>query len=775
MTLSLCMICKDELDNLKRLAPIVTPHIDEWIVVVPPKDPAISWLKKQDKVKVVVKDHTQKIEPEIHAKMNQYFKIPEDYKLFRFADARTTSFAEATGTHILWLDADDAPHGLERLRELVEGSDADMFEAVYDYGKDTEGNSISDHIRERVIKNNGKFEWKGSELGLIHETIVPKGMFSPYIYSVEDKDFYVEHISDHVQQSSDRNTVALLYEYIKTSGKDPRTTFYLGNELFNHRMFRESIEVMLEYVKVGGWDEERFRAWIYIAQAYAQLGDQKSSRNAYLEAQKELPNRPDSYLGIGESYFEEGDFVKAVEYMLTGLGKPLPDTKHSVDKMRYTFRPSVFIALANLELGRQEDAVKWFVKAAKLNPTHPWISEYKNMFVEAKDLNDYVKSFVKLAQISKRLYPRTLGKMAEIIPDELMGQEILMDFKRRFTIPKVWPNNSIVYYCSSVLEDWGPDSLKTGCGGSEEAVIHLSKRWVDMGYDVTVFCNCPEEKTVDGVKWLRYERFNPRDIFNVLISWRNNVFLESRVARKKLIDVHDVPDNRYYQPEHVKNAKVVVKSDFHRKLFPQLPDDQFIVIPNGIDHAQFKDIPEKVKNNFVYTSSYDRGLEWLLEMWSDIRKEVPDATLDVAYGWQLFDSSPFGKSVGGRDFKQRMLKLLDQEGVTEHGRLNSEDVSKLYLKADIWAYPTDFQEIDCITATKAMAAKCVPITTDYAVMPERNQGVIIKGPISETKEMFKQNVIDLLKDEKRKDTIRNKLDVSQFDWDATAKKWAELF
>ena len=118
---------------------------------------------------------------------------------------------------------------------------------------------------------------------------------------------------------------------------------------------------------------------------------------------------------------------------------------------------------------------------------------------------------------------------------------------------------------------------------------------------------------------------------------------------------------------------------------------------------------------------------------------------------------------------------MEQEGITHHGRLNSEDVSKLYLKADVWAYPTDFMEIDCITATKAMAANCVPITTDYAVMEERNQGVMIESPIAETKEIFKQELIELLKDEDRKEKIRKKLDVSKYDWDATAEEWKKYF
>jgi hypothetical protein len=36
-------------------------------------------------------------------------------------------------------------------------------------------------------------------------------------------------------------------------------------------------------------------------------------------------------------------------------------------------------------------------------------------------------------------------------------------------------------------------------------------------------------------------------------------------------------------------------------------------------------------------SSYDRGLEHLLKMWDRVIDEFPDTTLDVCYGWDLFD------------------------------------------------------------------------------------------------------------------------------------------
>ena len=770
------MIVKEGLDDLKRLKPLVEPFIDEWVVVMPPKDKAISWAKKNG-IKVIVQDFTFSIEEEVHEKINQMgIAVDKNYRLFKFAAARTRSIEECTGDFILWLDADDTPIGIENIKKFVEKHpDSDIFDAVYDYYRDEQGNSISDHVRERVFKNSGKFEWLGGKLGLIHETLLPKKGHIPMRTDFPEEIFRVEHNTDHVDESSIRNHIALLYEYIKTNAEDARTTYYLGVEFFNRGMYEQAIKILLEYTAVGGWDEERYRAYLKVAEAYHLLGDQKSGRNVYLKAIEELPHYPDAYLGIGESYHDDKEYAKAVEFIMTGLQKKLPKTKYVIDETRYTFRPAVYMALAYLQLDMPKEAYEWFTRAYKLNPKHPWIQEYTQVFQEVKDMSDYVTSFVKLGQISQRLYPKTLSKLAEVIPDELKDQELLMDFKWRYTKPKVWGDKSVVFFCSSAFEEWGPESLIKGCGGSEEAIIQLSKRLVKRGFEVTVYNNCIKEGRFDGVDWVRFERFNPRDIFNVLISWRNNQFIDDRIATKKFIDMHDVPDEAFYTDETTKDVKLFVKSHYHRSLFKNIEsDDKFVIIPNGIDTAQFNR-DNKVKNNLVWSSSYDRGLQNLLEMWPDIKKEVPDATLDVYYGFNLFDTTPWGSKPEGQKWKKYMLDMLGQDGVTHHGRVGTEEIAKAYNKADIWAYPTKFPEICCLTATKAMAAGAIPVSTDFAVLKERIQGIMIEGDIEEqsVKDKFKSELISLMKDDKRKEEIRNKMDVSSYDWEKIADRWSE--
>jgi glycosyltransferase involved in cell wall biosynthesis len=366
-----------------------------------------------------------------------------------------------------------------------------------------------------------------------------------------------------------------------------------------------------------------------------------------------------------------------------------------------------------------------------------------------------------------------LHKLAEVVPDGLKDQELLLDFKWRYTKPKVWSDKSVVFFCSHAFEDWGPESLLKGCGGSEEAVIQLTKRLVKLGWDVTVYNNCITEGVIDGVNWVRFERFNPRDMFNIIVSWRNNLFVDECIARQKYVDLHDVPEEKYYDDESTENVKIFVKSQYHRSLLPNVADEKFVIVPNGIDTKQFEKGPEKVRNNMVWTSSYDRGLDKLLAMWPAIKNEVPDATLDVYYGFELFDTTPWGRSEKGRTWKAMMQSLLAQDGIVDHGRVGSDEVAKAYMKADVWAYPTDFPEIDCITATKAMAAGAIPVTTDYAALKERNQGVMVKS--TDALDVFKDELISLLKDDARKAELREKIDVSNYDWNTVASRWNEVF
>lgn len=178
-------------------------------------------------------------------------------------------------------------------------------------------------------------------------------------------------------------------------------------------------------------------------------------------------------------------------------------------------------------------------------------------------------------------------------------------------------------------------------------------------------------------------------------------------------------------------------------------------------------------------SSYDRGLDILLNMWPKIKKAHPDATLDICYGWNLFVKG-YQNNPERMAWKDKIDKLMEQEGITHHGRVDQKKLQKIMLKCGIWAYPTYFQETNCITALQCQRDGVVPVTIELAGLKLTvGSGIKIKGDIylRETKEQYLKELIDLMGDEKRwlKESKRGIAFSKLFSWERIADKWEEYF
>lgn len=198
------------------------------------------------------------------------------------------------------------------------------------------------------------------------------------------------------------------------------------------------------------------------------------------------------------------------------------------------------------------------------------------------------------------------------------------------------------------------------------------------------------------------------------------------------------------------------------------------------DRNMMAEIVKRDPFRVCYTSSYDRGLEHLLAIWSEVKEAVPEANLHVYYGWDLF-ARFYGDNPERMAWMNKINKLLEQDGVVHHGRVSQPQIVKEMKKANIWAYPTHFGEISCISAMKAQAYGAMPVVVDYAAL---NTTVIfgrkIDGDIydKETKEEFKEQLILQLKnyeyeEEYRKDMMNWAKET--FPWSKVAKQWSDEF
>lgn len=176
----------------------------------------------------------------------------------------------------------------------------------------------------------------------------------------------------------------------------------------------------------------------------------------------------------------------------------------------------------------------------------------------------------------------------------------------------------------------------------------------------------------------------------------------------------------------------------------------------------------KRKNSVGYFSAYYRGLECLLKMWPKIRAKNPEATLDVYYGWESWVGLQ-----GEDDFyirmEQKFAEMVDQ-GVTVHGRVSHEELARAMQEIQVWAYPTEFPEIHCITALKAQEALCYPVVTNVAALAETVQcGTKIKTKKIYTDEYKQEQFIEAVVEALDKEMVGKP--VPGVDWKDVAKQW----
>lgn len=364
-----------------------------------------------------------------------------------------------------------------------------------------------------------------------------------------------------------------------------------------------------------------------------------------------------------------------------------------------------------------------------------------------------------------------------LINTKMLLQKIkgkLKNIQNRLT-PKKWKSKSIVYYTGATSHEWTPDSLVSGIGGAEGRIIYLAKEWVKLGYEVTVYNNCGSKEGIyDSVQYLNYRKFNPYDQFDILIMWQFAWRLKFPIkANKVWLDL----GQGVLLPEQVTYDKlkgydtIFCKNKYHRSLLPEIPDSLIAIIPNGLD-SKFINLKKNPKqpNKIIYASNYSRGLEYMLRFgWPIIKRELPEAELHIYYGWS--------KNVES-DWKKAMLELMKQPGVTEHGKVGREKLMEEKSTSTINYYGCTFDELDCNTVRESAFVGCVPVTTNYAGLQDKDYCIKVSGhPYKrETQEALAYKIVELLKNVHQLEKLREECFelVQNETWEKVAKLWLDM-
>ena len=139
----------------------------------------------------------------------------------------------------------------------------------------------------------------------------------------------------------------------------------------------------------------------------------------------------------------------------------------------------------------------------------------------------------------------------------------------------------------------------------------------------------------------------------------------------------------------LKADRVLGLSEWHCQFLRShhnLPAAQVLKTRNGIDLTRFAEPVERNPHKAVYSSSPDRALPVLLDVWPKIRERVPDAELHIFYGF--FNWRKIAEAQGDQDqqktidcLERRIAELKDQ-GVVYRDKVDQVTLAKEFQLRD---------------------------------------------------------------------------------------------
>lgn len=362
----------------------------------------------------------------------------------------------------------------------------------------------------------------------------------------------------------------------------------------------------------------------------------------------------------------------------------------------------------------------------------------------------------------------------------------------------------IAFY-HKVSRQWDGHTPETEpLGGTQTAIIGLSRALVALGHEVAIFGTPARPGVFDGVAYQpasvlpTYLARNPVD---ALVSTVNlDLFKLGIKAPLHLFWCHN--DYRPFiegqtPPYHAFNAemlgcradKVIAVSEWHAELLRQvfqLPHDHVWATRNGIEPGRLPPRqPGTPGPTLIYTSVPDRGLDRLLQWFPRIRAAVPDAELLVLSSfrtWGIYEDVV-------EDLEAPYRELGDQPGVRWIGAVSKPEMLAHLGRSRLLVHPchdapgTNFlAETSCLAAIEAQAMGVPVVASETGALPETVRhdqgGRIIAGKADSPgfDERFVDAVVALLRDDERWQALSDGAKARMwetYDWQRVAGEWVE--
>lgn len=363
MTISLCMIVKNEEDTLERCLNSALDIAEEIIIA----DTGST-------------DKTKEIAERLGAKVYDFPWIDD------FSAARNFAFSKANMDYILWLDADDIllPEDAEKLLRLKSElePEVDIVMMRYNTGFDEAGRVTFSYYRERLVKREKGFLWREP----VHEYLEIGG-------KVINADIAVTHAKAHPREGS-RNVA--IYERILREGGElsPRGTYYYARELKDNARFAEAIGMFRKFLEDGkGWVEDNIAACGELARCYQEQNQGDEALAALFQSLRYDTPRAEICCELGYHFKARERYKQAAFWFSLALWLEKPQNEWGFRQEDcWGYIPCIECAVCYDRLGQHDLAEAFNNRAEIYKPGSPSVQHNKTYFENRK------KALVKAEQ-----------------------------------------------------------------------------------------------------------------------------------------------------------------------------------------------------------------------------------------------------------------------------------------------------------------------------------------------------------------------------------------
>lgn len=336
-SLSLCMIVRNEAQNLEACL-----------------SPLRSWLDEIVLVDTGSSDDTREVGKALGATVSE-FPWNDD-----FSAARNESIRQAHGDYILWLDADDRVdrtevEKLQALKETLPPGKTHAYYLTINNQSAVDGETLFRQLR--IFPNVPGARFQGRIHEQVYYSLKTKGI------AFRNAEIVIRHMGYHdassVVRKSERNLRILMKE-LEVDPENPILHYHAARTLSGMGRHEEAIFHMKKVTDDPRIQREEKRFFLesalLLGKYYVEAKRFEEAASLFGLLRRLFPHHSLVHFGLGESLFLRGDFEGAQKAFEASLAQPLEVSLFPVNLQRLKYYQRYLLGRSYLETGQGKKA-----------------------------------------------------------------------------------------------------------------------------------------------------------------------------------------------------------------------------------------------------------------------------------------------------------------------------------------------------------------------------------------------------------------------------------